>query len=119
VSKQRSRLAELPREGPPTHKFSLPRSSSGSLSRYGDGYCDAPSFELGTEFDTSGSKPEASCITVVDSIDILDDIDPPALERVYLEAELSRKIVHEGEIPELNTVSPDNFDTPNSCRGRQ
>jgi hypothetical protein len=68
----------------------LQRSSSGSDTRGGEAYCDAPSFSSGTEFDMPSSQPVASSTSGCD-IDVLEDIDPDEIERVCVEAELAHK----------------------------
>jgi hypothetical protein len=68
----------------------LQRSSSGSDTSGWEGYCDAPSFSLGTEFDMPSSQPVATSTSGCD-IDVLEDIDPDEIEKLCVEAELARK----------------------------
>jgi hypothetical protein len=105
-SLQRTRSAEAHRV---THVTTptLQRSSSGSDTRGWEGYCDAPSFSLGTEFDMPNSQPVATSTSSCD-IDVLEDIDLNEIEKLCVEAELARK----NHSIKQKVTAPDNFNTP-------
>jgi hypothetical protein len=94
------------------------------------GFCDAPSFSFGTEFDRPDSQSLIQCTPSVapygDDVHVdvgFEGIDPEEHERLCVEAELSRKkpveqqnIGKNIETPDLThgktETPPDNFKTP-------
>jgi hypothetical protein len=124
---QRSRSAEAQKG---QTSIGLKRSSSGGDSTRGQGYCDAPSFSFGPEFNMPDSQPWTQCTPSVASygddvhVDVgLEGIDPEELERLCVEAELAhKKPVEQQNIgkniktPDLThgktETPPDNFKTP-------
>jgi hypothetical protein len=113
----------------------LKRSSSGRDSTHGQGYCDALSFSFGPEFDRPNSQPLTQCTPSValygDDVHVdvgFEGIDPEELERLCVEAELSRKkpveqqnIGNNIETPDLThgkiETPPDNFKIPSRDDG--
>jgi hypothetical protein len=92
---QRSRSAEAQKG---QTSIGLKRSSSGGDSTRGQGYCDALSFSFGPEFDRPDSQPLMQCTPSVapygDDVHVdvgFVGVDPEELERLCVEAELSRK----------------------------
>jgi hypothetical protein len=109
---QRSKSAETKWKEQGNYKMKLPRSRSGSELL--EGYCNAPTFNLGPEFDLTENQKAATCASASadEEYDALEGIDPAEIERVCVAAEQARRPVHEQQRTEQNSISPNSFQTP-------
>jgi hypothetical protein len=71
---QRSKSAETKWKEQGNYKMKLPRSRSGSELL--EGYCNAPTFNLGPEFDLTENQKAATCASTDEEYDALEGIDP-------------------------------------------
>jgi hypothetical protein len=109
---QRSKSVETKWKEQGNYKMKLPRTRSGSELL--EGYCNAPTFNLGPEFDLTENQKAATCASASadEEYDALEGIDPAEIERVCVAAEQARRPVHEQQRTEQNSISPNSFQTP-------
>ncbi|KAM0903624.1 hypothetical protein ACQ4PT_018538 [Festuca glaucescens] len=107
---QRSKSAETKWKEQSNYKMKLPRTRSGSELL--EGYCNAPTFNLGPEFDLPENQNAVTCASADEDYDALEGIDPAEIERVCIAAEQARRPVHEQQRTEPNSLSPNSFQTP-------
>ncbi|KAM0856296.1 hypothetical protein ACQ4PT_049218 [Festuca glaucescens] len=107
---QRSKSAETKWKEQSNYKMKLPRTRSGSELL--EGYCNAPTFNLGPEFERQENQNAATCASADEDYDALEGIDPAEIERVCIATEQARRPVHEQQRTEPNSLSPNSFQTP-------